>query len=109
MTTDPLHCVRTYPPRGARAAILRHLAILGAGLTSWLAVAALAMLPGTIDTAMIPVPKTALPPGIAIIDRRGPIWVVQSDDPGYVRALYRSGVPVVLPARRKTCLALRNV
>ena len=89
--------------------MMRRLAILCALLTSWLALAAAAMLPGSIETAMIPATTKALPPGIAIIDRRGPVLIVQSEDPGYVRALYKAGAGFVLPARRKTCLSFQNV
>lgn len=89
------------------SALPRRCAILSAALTAWLGLAAAAMLPGTIETAMIPAATKSLPPGVAIIDRRGPLLIVQSDDAGYVRALYKAGAGFVLPARRKTCLNLQ--
>jgi hypothetical protein len=78
-------------------------------LTSWLTLAAAAMLPGSINTALIPATTQALPENIAIIGTRGPLLIIYSEDPNYVRNLYRSGVPLVLPARKKTCLNLQNV
>ncbi|MEM6406969.1 MAG: hypothetical protein AAF700_00985 [Pseudomonadota bacterium] len=84
-------------------------ALIGCALVaSWLAIAAAAMLPGSIQTAMIPA-STPLPKTVAILDRRGPLLIIQSDDPGYVRALYAAGAAFVLPARKKTCLDLQNV
>ena len=87
--------------------ILRQTLILGAVLCGWLAIAAASMLPGQIKTAVVPA-QTSLPAGVAIIDRRGPLLVVQSDDPNYVRALYTNGAAFVLPARKKTCLNLQS-
>jgi len=78
-------------------------------LASWLTLAAAAMLPGTINTALIPATTQTLPDNIAIIDRRGPLLIIYSEDPTYVRALYKSGVKLVLPARKKTCLNLQRV
>ncbi|MEM7470318.1 MAG: hypothetical protein AAF340_03135 [Pseudomonadota bacterium] len=86
----------------------RKLAILVAIVTGWLAIAAAAMVPGTIQTAMIPA-TTKIPENVAIIDQRGPLLIVTSTDPGYVRDLYAAGAGFVLPARKKTCLDLQNV
>ncbi len=78
-------------------------------LCAWLSLALLAMLPGRIETALIPATTTSLPAGVAVIDRRGPFLIVQSDAPGYVRALYAAGAGFVLPAPKGTCLDLQNV
>ncbi len=88
---------------------MKHLLIPSAALLAWLTLAAAAMLPGSINTAFIPATTQALPENIAIIGTRGPLLIIYSEDPDYVRNLYRSGVPLVLPARKKTCLNLQNV
>ncbi|WP_298295404.1 hypothetical protein [uncultured Litoreibacter sp.] len=87
---------------------MKHLLILSAALLAWLTIAAAAMVPGTINTAVIPATTRALPDNVAIIGTRGPLLVVYSEDPNYVRNLYKSGVRFVLPARKKTCLNLQN-
>lgn len=81
-------------------------------LCAWLGLAAGAMLPGTIPTALIIAPNetllASLPADIAILDVR-PGWIIlRSDDPDYVRQLYRAGAHIVLPARQKTCLDLQS-
>ncbi len=88
---------------------MRHLIILPTLVLAWLAIAAAAMLPGSIQTAVIPATTKTIPPGIAIIDRRGPLLIIYSEDPDYVTKLYKSGTKLVLPARKKTCLTLQNV
>lgn len=88
---------------------MRPLLIITTLLASWLALAAAAMLPGSIQTAMIPATTKTIPPGIAIIDKRGPLLIIYSEDPNYVTKLYKSGTKLVLPARKKTCLTLQNV
>lgn len=85
----------------------RHALILCTILIGWVGIAAAAMLPGSISTAMVPA-GTRLPDGVALIDRRGPLLVVQSNDSSYVRALYAHGAAFVLPARKKTCLDLQG-
>ncbi|MCY4337106.1 MAG: hypothetical protein OXC60_20860 [Litoreibacter sp.] len=86
----------------------RAFMIGGALLTCWLTIAAAAMLPGSIQTAMVPA-GTQLPETVAILDHRGPLLIIHSEDPGYVRALYAGGAAFVLPARKKTCVDLQNV
>lgn len=88
---------------------MKRLLILSTILASWLTLAAAAMLPGTINTALIPATRAPLPKNIAIIDRRGPLLIIYSDDPNYVTDLYKSGVKFVLPARKKTCLNLQRL
>ena len=88
---------------------MKRLLILSTILASWLTLAAAAMLPGTINTALIPATQGPLPQNIAIIDRRGPLLIIYSEDPNYVTNLYKSGVKLVLPARKKTCLNLQRV
>ena len=88
---------------------MKRLLILSTILASWLTLAAAAMLPGTINTALIPATQGPLPKNIAIIDRRGPLLIIYSEDPNYVTDLYKSGVKLVLPARKKTCLNLQRV
>lgn len=75
--------------------------------TAWLGLALLAMLPGTITTAAVP-SDTKLPDGIAVIGTAPGMIIVRSDNPDYVRELYRAGASFVLPARQKTCLALQS-
>ncbi len=87
---------------------MRRLLILSTVLLAWLTIAAAAMLPGSIQTALIPATTKPLPKNIAIIDRRGPLLIIYSENPNYVRNLYQSGVKLVLPARKKTCLALQK-
>lgn len=67
------------------------------------------MLPGSINTAFIPAGSIKLPDTVALIDSAGPFWIIYSEDPNYVRALYKAGATLVLPARKKTCLNLQNV
>lgn len=91
---------------------MRKLALISIVLASWLALAAGAMLPGSIQTAAIIAPSaqllSALPDHVAIIDVRPGLIVVRSDDPTYVRALYGAGARLIIPARQKTCLALQD-
>lgn len=86
---------------------MKRLLILSTVLLAWLTLAAAAMLPGSINTAFIPATTLPLPANISILDRRGPLLVIYSEDPNYVRNLYKSGVKLVLPARKKTCLNLQ--
>lgn len=88
---------------------MKHLLTCATILLAWLTLAAAAMLPGSINTAFIPATTQALPENIAIIDRRGPLLIIYSDDPNYVTDLYKSGVKLVLPARKKTCLNLQRL
>lgn len=67
------------------------------------------MLPGAINTAFVPAGSVTLPENVALIGMKGPFWIVYSEDPGYVRNLYRSGATFVLPARKKTCLNFQDV
>ena len=78
-------------------------------ILAWLAIAATAMLPGSINTAFIPAGSVDLPETVALIDTTGPFWIIYSEDPDYVRDLYAAGATLVLPARKKTCLTLQNV
>ena len=77
-------------------------------LCAWLVLAAVAMLPGQIKTAFVPA-STPIPAHVAVIGKRGPLLIVHSEDPAYVRDLYRGGAAFVLPARKKTCLTLQDV
>ncbi len=87
--------------------MMRFILIGGAMLSCWLGIAAAAMLPGTIPTAMVPA-TTNLPDTVAILDRRGPVIIVYSDDKSYVRSLYAQGARFVLPARKSTCVDLQS-
>ena len=87
---------------------MRKLWIIPLMLATWLGVALLAMLPGSIATAAIPKTGIELPKDIAIIGATQHLLILRSDDPGYVRKLYAAGAPFVLPARQKTCLDLQS-
>ncbi|MDA8746584.1 hypothetical protein N9M66_00045 [Litoreibacter sp.] len=86
---------------------IKRIWVLPAALLAWLAIATAAMLPGSINTAFIPAGQMTLPENVALIDTSGPFWVVYSEDPAYVRNLYKAGAAWVLPARKKTCLNLQ--
>lgn len=86
---------------------MRKFCIIFTIFAAWLGLALIAMLPGTIATAAVP-KGTLLPPNVAIIGTAPGLLIIRSDDPNYVRALYRNGAKLVLPARRKTCLALQR-
>ena len=90
---------------------MRPLAIISLLVVSWVALAAAAMGTGRIVTAAVPFPREGflanLPDGVAVIGRTDSAILLRSDDPDYVRALYAAGARIVLPARRKTCLALQ--
>ncbi|PTX58072.1 hypothetical protein C8N43_2748 [Litoreibacter ponti] len=76
-------------------------------VATWLILALGAMLTGSIATAAVP-QGTKVPDGVAIIGTAPGLLIVRSDDPGYVTKLYDAGAAFVLPARRKTCLALQG-
>ena len=86
---------------------MRALLILTALTLGWIAVALLAMLPGSIQTAAIP-SNTTVPENIAIIGTAPGLLIVRGSDPNYVQRLYKAGATFVLPARQKTCLALQS-
>lgn len=86
---------------------MRPILIISAICTVWLTAALGAMLTGTIATAAIP-KGTPLPHDVAVIGTAPGVLIVRSDDPGYVGKLYAAGAAFVLPARRKTCLALQS-
>lgn len=86
---------------------MRPILIICAITATWGVLALGAMLTGTIATAAVP-KGTPVPPNIAIIGTAPGLLIVRSDDPNYVRALYKSGAKFVLPARKKTCLALQS-
>lgn len=88
---------------------IKRLLILPTALLAWLTIAAAAMVPGSIKTGFIPAGAITLPETVSVIGQRGPFWIVYSEDRNYVRALYKAGAPLVLPARKKTCLTLQNV
>ncbi len=67
------------------------------------------MLPGSINTAFIPAGSAQLPENVALIEAKGLFWIIYSDDPDYVRDLYKAGAKLVLPAPKKTCLNLQDV
>ncbi|MEP3347105.1 MAG: hypothetical protein ABJN34_06180 [Litoreibacter sp.] len=75
--------------------------------TAWFTLALGAMLTGTIATAAVP-KGTRIPANVAIVGSAPGLFIVRSDDPDYVRDLYRNGAKLVLPARKKTCLALQG-
>ena len=87
--------------------IIKHAFICALILTAWLGLALLAMLPGTIPTAAVPI-GTKLPQNIAIIGKTKRLLIIRSDDPRYVQNLYAAGAMFVLPARQKTCLDLQT-
>ncbi len=78
------------------------LIIVSLGLV-WFGLALVAMLPGSIQNAAVPM-GTKIPPGVAIVGQRSGFLILRSSDPNYVRALYAGGAWVVLPARQKSCL-----
>jgi len=86
---------------------MRPLLIISAITAVWLATALTAMLTGTIATAAVP-KNTPLPDHVAIIGTAPGLLIIRSDDPNYVTNLYQNGAKFVLPARRKTCLALQS-
>lgn len=86
---------------------MRPLLIISAVAAAWLCLALGAMFTGTIATAAIP-KGTSVPQDVAIIGTAPGLLIVRSDDPDYVSKLYKSGAAFVLPARRKTCLALQG-
>ncbi len=88
--------------------IIRSALISFGLITGWLCIALLTMVSGTIATAAVP-KGTILPKNVAIIDSSGPLLIIRSDDPDFVRELYRNGAPFVLPARKKTCLELQSL
>lgn len=81
------------------------LIITSLGLV-WFGLALVAMLPGSIQTAAVPI-GTMIPSGVAIIGRQSGFLILRSNDPKYVRELYAGGAWVVLPARQKSCLDLQ--
>lgn len=100
MIIDQAIVVEGYAPsffKGMSVAIM--LAIV------WIAVAAVAMLPGSISAAFV-LAGTSLPQSVSVVGRRGPFLLIQSDDPAYVRQLYMAGAIFVFPARKRTCLNL---
>lgn len=86
---------------------MRPLVIITTLACAWVLIALGAMLPGTIATAAVPA-GTRVPDGIAIIGTAPGLLILRSDDPGYVARLYEAGAAFVIPARRKTCLALQD-
>lgn len=86
---------------------MRPFLIITAMLATWLMLALGAMLTGTIATAAVPV-GSKIPDTVAVIGTAPGLLIVRSDDPAYVAKLYRAGATFVLPARRKTCLALQG-
>lgn len=86
---------------------MRPLLIICTLAAAWFTLALGAMLTGSIATAAVP-KGTRIPANIAIIGTAPGLLIVRSDDPDYVRALYRNGAKLVLPARKKTCIALQS-
>ena len=86
---------------------MRPVLIIIAITCAWFALALGAMLTGTITTAAVP-KGTHIPANVAVIGTAPGLLIVRSDDPNYVRALYQNGARMVLPARKKTCLALQG-
>ena len=86
---------------------MRPLIIICAMIAAWFTLALGAMLTGTIATAAVP-KGTHIPANIAVIGTAPGLLILRSDDPDYVRALYKGGAKFVLPARKKTCLALQS-
>ena len=83
--------------------IIKALTIGTALITGWIAIALLAMLPGKISTAAVPI-GTSLPVTVSVIGATNHLLIVRSDDPDFVSDLYASGALFVIPARQKTCL-----
>jgi len=86
---------------------MRPFLIICTLVAAWLILALGAMLTGTIATAAVP-KGTRIPANVAIIGTAPGLLILRSDDPDYVQALYRNGAKLVLPARKKTCLALQD-
>lgn len=91
---------------------MRWFVIIPAIVLSWLAIAASAMLPGSIQTAAIAFPSTDLlanlPHHIAILDAGPHMLVVHSESPDYVRELYQAGAVLVVPARKTSCISFQD-
>lgn len=86
---------------------MKPVLIIGAMVFAWFGLALGAMLTGTIATAAVPA-GTKIPSDVAIVGTAPGMLIVRSDNPDYVAKLYKSGAAFVLPARRKTCLALQG-
>lgn len=85
------------------------MAILGV----WFSLATgLTLVPGITNSVLIPFPQKAmagnLPEGVSILRWDYGMAVLYSERGGYVADLYKSGVPLVLPARKSGCIDLRK-
>jgi hypothetical protein len=87
--------------------IIRNAIIATMLIATWLCIALVVMLSGTIATAAVPA-GTTLPKNISIIGKTNHLLIIRSDDPEYVQNLYATGALFVLPARQKTCLSLQK-
>ena len=89
----------------------RTLANFAAILGGWFAFSAvMTLIPGVTDSVRVFLPPQALaenlPEDVAIMRWDENSAVLYSDRPGFVADLYKSGVPLVLPARKSGCLDL---
>ena len=85
------------------AAILGVWFLLAAGLT---------LVPGVTNSVLVPFPQKAmagnLPNDVTILRWDDGMAVLYSERRGYVADLYKSGVALVLPARKSGCVDLRK-
>ena len=89
----------------------RTLANFAAILGVWFVMAAgLTLVPGITNSVLIPFPQKALagnlPEDVSILRWDEGLAVLYSERRGYVADLYKSGVPLVLPARKSSCIDL---
>jgi hypothetical protein len=89
----------------------RTLANFAAILGGWFAFsAAMTLIPGVTNSVLVFLPSQALaeklPEDVAIMRWDDNSAVLYSDRPGFVADLYKSGVPLVLPARKSGCIDL---
>ena len=89
------------------------LANFAAILGLWFCMAAgMTVVPGVTNSVLIFLPPDSLaenlPEDVAIMRWDEKLAVLYSERPGFVADLYKSGVPLVLPARKSGCLDLRK-
>ncbi len=70
------------------------------------------VIPGVTSSVLVFFPSQALadnlPEDVAIMRWDAGTAVLYSDRPGFVADLYKAGIPLVMPARKSSCLDLSN-
>lgn len=102
----------TETKRGPLVRLGRHAAALAGLAALWVAAMAVIVLvteAGPAALAVVPGRSfvDALPGDVRIVRGGGHVLVLASEEPGYVRRLYRAGALLVLPARKNGCLDVR--